>query len=208
MSAVLMCVATVLLGVDVGWQPLPKGGVEYIIQIEPGTVESLRPGEAIESSIPPEVRDVRAYRIVVGKEKLPKTLPAKSSEPATESPPKTPDLGTVGRSPLLSGAAPFMSPKPDKSSGAPSALPSNPGSKPLAGQQALYVEQSGDAAKSEPKQHLPASAEPEKSWPAFWAVLLGLFASLTGNVYLGWIFWDVRKRYQDVLTVCPQGSTS
>jgi hypothetical protein len=29
--------------------------------------------------------------------------------------------------------------------------------------------------------------------------LVGLFGSLSGNVYLGWLFWETRQRYRSVL---------
>ena len=82
MTAIAFFAAASLLGIDVGWQPTPDGGVEYIIQIPPQAIESLRAGEAIESDVPPEVlREMRTFRIVVGNKTLPRTLPA---HPAVE----------------------------------------------------------------------------------------------------------------------------
>jgi hypothetical protein len=68
----LMVVAALSLGVEVGWQPLAGGGFEYIVQIEPQMLESLRAGESIISEIPPELRGVRRYRLVVGTGPLPR----------------------------------------------------------------------------------------------------------------------------------------
>ncbi len=90
MSALMVCIAAAALGGEVGWQPLPKGGVEYIIRIEPKTVESLRKGEALESELPAEVRacDVRHIRIVAGRDPLPHELPpAPAANPVAPWPP-------------------------------------------------------------------------------------------------------------------------
>ena len=32
MCGTVLCVAAVALGINVGWQPLPDGGMEYVIQ--------------------------------------------------------------------------------------------------------------------------------------------------------------------------------
>ena len=78
----ILCVATVLLGIDAGWHSLPEGGVEYLIQIEPDTFDRLKSGdvETILSYIRPDVRaaDVRAIRISIGDKELPQDLPAAS----------------------------------------------------------------------------------------------------------------------------------
>ena len=42
MNATLLLVAATLFGVDVGWQKREDGGYEYIIQIEPEMLESLK----------------------------------------------------------------------------------------------------------------------------------------------------------------------
>jgi hypothetical protein len=85
MHALLLCVAAAAVG-DVGWQRMPEGGMQYIIQLDPQTLEALRAGEALESDIPPSAGDVRSYRIVVGAKKLPREAP-----PAPRA--ITPDVG-------------------------------------------------------------------------------------------------------------------
>jgi hypothetical protein len=63
------------LGVDVGWQPLDDGGVEYIIQLEPQALELLGNGDELRSDIPPFLRDkLTSYRIKVGTGELPREL--------------------------------------------------------------------------------------------------------------------------------------
>jgi hypothetical protein len=82
-AAWLLALAT--LGVDYGWQLDKDGQLEYIIQIPPTQLETLRDRpEGISSSIPPEVvRHVKRFRIVVGSEPLPKdplpTFPAEGN---------------------------------------------------------------------------------------------------------------------------------
>ena len=44
-----------------------------------------------------------------------------------------------------------------------------------------------------------ALTTPPRPWWALLLTLLGLFASLGGNVYLGWIAWESRRRYQSVI---------
>lgn len=68
----LILLAAAALGVDYGWQPNPGGGFEYIIQIEPELLDALRAGESLRSDLPPFMRDVRSYRIQVGRGEVPR----------------------------------------------------------------------------------------------------------------------------------------
>ncbi len=78
MNHLAAVLAACVLGIDVGWQPLPDGGVEYIIQIPPQTFEVLKPGEAVQSRVPSEVKDIRQCRVVIGRGTLPRQLPAQT----------------------------------------------------------------------------------------------------------------------------------
>src|SRR5512134_993989 len=73
--------------VDVGWQPTRDRGFEYILQIEPEVLESLRDGQEIISDIPPFLRGVRSYRIRVGTEPLPQEGVPPEIEPAESDTP-------------------------------------------------------------------------------------------------------------------------
>ncbi|MEX2114627.1 MAG: hypothetical protein WD845_15645 [Pirellulales bacterium] len=53
------------LGVEAGWQPLPEGGHEYTIQIEPSLVRLLESGNDVVSEVPSQI-DVRRFRIKLG----------------------------------------------------------------------------------------------------------------------------------------------
>ena len=153
MSPIALFMAVALMGAEVGWRPLPEGGVEYIIEISPDALDSLRSEQAaIQSDTLPDVRrEIRSFRIIVGNKKLTRELPLRPT-PAAEPP-----------------AQPVQS-----ASGA-STAPAN------------------------------ASAEsPQKPWPAHWLTAVALFASLAGNLFLGWIGWDARKRYRSLLPQ-PEG---
>jgi hypothetical protein len=66
MSPILVLLTSAALGVEVGWEPLPGGGHEYTIQLEPQMLDLLKKGhEEIFSEVPPEI-NVRRYRIKVG----------------------------------------------------------------------------------------------------------------------------------------------
>lgn len=74
--APVLLISWALLGIDAGWQSLPDGGVEYIIQIEPDIVESMtKDKREIVSEIPNFLKNVRSYRIRIGQEKLPHDIP-------------------------------------------------------------------------------------------------------------------------------------
>jgi hypothetical protein len=215
----IACIAAVLLGVDAGWQPLPEGGIEYIIQIEPQLLETLKSGEPIQSDVPSYVKDVRAYRIVVGTAKLPRELPpqveglgargeglgargegrgARGEGPAEQS-------SIINRqSPIGPGTAPPITPNP---------FEPTPGSKRIDARQADYLEPSaGDApgeSKSPSESQSPSEQEPareasppaaaEKPWTPLIVALFTLFGSLGANVYLGWITWYTRSRYRSLV---------
>ena len=66
MNPLLICVATATLGFQVGWERLPDGGMEYVIQLDAAAIEALRDGRSLHSAIPADAGEIRAYRIVMG----------------------------------------------------------------------------------------------------------------------------------------------
>jgi hypothetical protein len=56
--------------VTFGWQELPEGGIEYLVQVEPDLLDSFHK-EGFASDIPKGLRDIRRIRIVVGQGRLP-----------------------------------------------------------------------------------------------------------------------------------------
>lgn len=73
MHAVVPLLALTALGIDVGWEPAPAGGWDYIIQVEPEALDALARGVEIASDLPPEIRDVRSLRLRVGDRPVPRT---------------------------------------------------------------------------------------------------------------------------------------
>jgi hypothetical protein len=86
MSGLTMWTAAFLLSVDIGWRPYPGGGLEYIIQIEPHMLDSLKEGEDIQSVIPPNLGRVRAVRIAVGSAAVPRDAAAEETISNAASP--------------------------------------------------------------------------------------------------------------------------
>ncbi len=216
MCSNILCVTAVLLGIDAGWRPLPGGGVEYLIQIEPHVLATLESGTPIQSDIPPQVKDVRAYRITVGKEQLPRELPVPDNDSSGETKP------TAGNPPADPWLPPFSTPRikpgfPDgplllpgaSSAGSPpvpNILSPDPTGKPIAERQAVYVapadttpEPVSESAFDSPSDFGPLQDERAKPWPVLTVTLLGLFASLGGNAFLLWVAVGLRNRCRALL---------
>ncbi len=177
-----------IVGINVGWQPLPEGGMEYIIQLDPQTLEALKAGETIHSDVPPSAGEVRAYKIVSGTKKLPRINLAEANSPP---PAKLADRAQLPSNPTQTATA-------DQSSKFSSTPLPEAAQKPLIASPAAYLEQaesSSGSAVASPK-HAMEKEEPAKPWMPLIVTALGLFASFGGNVYLVWIFADLRRRYR------------
>ena len=72
MEVAMILMSALVWDVDFGWQLQDDGGLEYIIQIEPGMLDVLRDGEVIVSEIHPDATGVRQFRIQVGSQQLPR----------------------------------------------------------------------------------------------------------------------------------------
>jgi hypothetical protein len=234
----LACLAALALGIDVGWRPLSEGGVEYLIQIEPGLLESLQPGDAIASDLPPRLAgQVRSYRITVGTEELPRELPSASEAgaetespgaglgeteppgltpfPALPGPLSSPDDGTPGLSlppfeqPEPAGPGDVgepggagVQPRPWSDPPPPNLLPEVSAKRPMQADQAVFQVSNDEpkpAVDEETDQATAPAAGGGKPWAPLFVTLLGLFASLVANVYLGWTALDFRSRYQGLV---------
>ncbi len=72
-KAILLAALPSLFGfTDLGWQPAEEGGLEFVIQIEPELLDDLREGRAVVNEIPPDLRGIRRFRIVVGDQPIPR----------------------------------------------------------------------------------------------------------------------------------------
>ena len=190
MCGTVLLVAAVAVGIDVGWQPLPGGGVEYIIQIEPQMLESFEPGLLAASDVPPHLGQIRSYRIIVGTDDLPREDPpelVESAEPTEAAPGEF----TSGR-PI----DPFLG------SGAPQPLTPEPGTKPLPEIPAVFSEDSvAETGPRSTQADLEESLDQGSSepWLPLTITLAALFGAIGGMLYLGWIAWDYRSRYRALL---------
>lgn len=172
MSGAILAAIMLTVGVNYGWKQLPDGKFEYIIQIEPQLLDAMKDGEDIFSDLPPSFRGVRSFRIVVGT-----GMPPREGNPqAAEAPAAN------------SVTPPAASPKP---------LTPDPKSRPVQVDRADYLQVT--ASETGPQAPQAKEQEPRKPWPALALSLGGLLASVSGNLYLGWITWETRSRYRRLL---------
>jgi hypothetical protein len=179
MIRVPLLIAAAAFGSDVGWRPLPEGGTEYIIQLGPHELDALRRGRPVESDIPRSAGEVRAYRIIFGTAMLPREAP----------PPRSAYRAEAGSRPTYGSPASLAKPQEKARTAAPAARVAAAGSSGSAATTAGQANRGGRP-----------SAEPAKPWLWLSVTLLGLFASLGSNVYLGWIALDLWRRCRRLTT--------
>jgi len=201
MASTVLCLMTLTLGMDAGWRQLPDGGMEYIIQIEPDLLDTLRSGSEIISDIPPNLKDLRSYRITVGTGRLPRDVPIEP--PAEQSPPPEaqPADATAKSSPFGQDAPLFPW------THVPHTLPPSTDVHPLA----KFPEKLTSFAESpEVKANAPAgggnaeepaeAAEPETSGGVLSLTLAAVSALCVGGMlFVGWVAWDYRRQYHLLL---------
>jgi hypothetical protein len=93
MNTLLIYLAAATLGWQTGYQRLPDGGMEYIIQLDSAALDALRDGRPIASYIPSDIGEVRSFRILVGTGRPKREAPLERPAPpkAVEKPaPPTP----------------------------------------------------------------------------------------------------------------------
>ena len=79
MSPTLTCLALALVGVDVGYRPAANGGVDFVIHINPATLQALRPGQTSDLDVSRKARAMRASHFSITP--WPEKLPGKSLRP-------------------------------------------------------------------------------------------------------------------------------
>lgn len=210
MHPLMSLVAASAVSISAGWTRLPDGNYEYIIQIEPEAIASLVDGEEFISEVPPDAREVRSYRVRVGRQPLPR-----ESGPLTAAigPPPADTTLNLGPPPDAAQAAPNF--------GAPPAAPEITHRPPAAEPRHVGIhaeEPKGGDATAPPACHetdkvsAPSGAGPsaqktggegeepvKKMWAPLFGALLALFASVGGNVFLGWTAVNMRGRYKALL---------
>lgn len=186
MNALFILLAAATLGIDVGWERLPEGGMEYVIQLDGPELEALRAGAPIESDIPPGVGEIRSYRILLGKGKPRRDAPA-----GIDSRPTPPTI-------VVDPTVKQLSPQAAATSTAAS-----PGRRTgfEESQAAISPETSADNLGKN-------SRAPDRPWLPLTFTALALFASIGANVFLGWIAWESRRQCRErlgVLLSSPKG---
>ena len=190
MCGTMLCVAAVALGIDVGWQPLPDGGMEYVVQLEPRTVDLLRSGVEIPSDIPANLKDLRRLRITVGNASLARKMPAEAvSGPAFPTVPGGPlsRLSPKQRASHLFLDALFppyhpVSIRPPEAR--TEARPRTETARPL------------DEMRRQPAGERPFAEQPPVAWTLTVGALIGAVAAA---IFLAWIAWEYRIRYRRLL---------
>lgn len=182
-GSLLLAIAVSAVGGDVGWQPLPGGGSEYIIQIRPHLVDRLKEGIDITSDVPANVKNIRSCRITAGLAELPRIDEA----PVTTGP----EDDLKASDPLDAGV-----------NETPRALPWIDGAEDGV-QPAIFQ---GTQPKSETPRPAtePDGAEPAP--PSSWllaTLAISLMGTSTGMLFTGWTAWDYRSRYRRVLEKLP-----
>lgn len=197
MFAAMVLVAASAVGVEPGWEKLDGGGWRYYIQIDPENLKALAAGEPIESDIPPELWDIRSYRVVLGGRPVPR-------EPL-------PDISARPKGPVSPGAA-TVAGEPGRIGGGPSAAPFSegprlgwpgPGAPPTEGPAKStaspgFEEQTLARPRLEATEGTAATGQPEKPWLAMTIASSAAFGCFGGMLYAGWIAWDYRRRYRQL----------
>lgn len=188
MNALLVCMAVATLGIDCGWRRLPEGGLEYIIQIEPQTLDAIRAGQPIHSDIASNLSDIRSYCIMVGTKPLPRDpLPEKTASAnqmaaitqehqVTLPPNKTPPENPPQKLPVAATSKPLAEPSTDGA-----------------------ATSAAEPSTADANAALSDAEESAKPWLPLTLTLFGLFASFGGNMFLGWLVWDLRRRCRSLL---------
>jgi hypothetical protein len=215
MYGTMLCAAVALLGVKYSVQPLPGGGSEYVIQLEPLAIDSLKAGSELRSDIPSaDLRDLRAFRIMM----IPGAASGAPTPPAARSTqlPTAPS-GSIPLPRVDVGHLPndYRAPAVKPASGplkAPAPLPSVVDTKPLAGQKASFLQpepppsakkpdsEKKTEKKSETKIEPTPEPEPSKDYPLLTVTLAATtIGSFSGMMFFGWVAHDYRSRYRTLL---------
>jgi hypothetical protein len=166
MCGMFVCLAASMAGAGISGstQPLPGGGIEYVVQLEPLAVRSLQWTD-LQSAVPADIRDIRSVRIIMVGQRpaLPRPSPPAGESPQT-MPTSSAAISTPGsgeeRGPpaALSPASPLPRPVEDP----PLAPIPPPGPDlvphPSPGTAASFARETKESATSPPPIPAPAQA--------------------------------------------------
>ncbi|WP_147274151.1 hypothetical protein [Bremerella cremea] len=88
MYAACLLITSAVLGVDYGYQVTDQGQLEYVVQIEPEAIDSLKAGHPIQVGLPPGSERIQVFRVQVGTDELSKVVPASYQKPVKEIEPE------------------------------------------------------------------------------------------------------------------------
>jgi hypothetical protein len=108
---------------DAGWRPRAEGGMEFLIQIEPERFAELWNDQMVEGRFPPGLSDLRSYRIIVGRARLPQEPSAEQLEAAAR---RTAPLLTMPPMPSPTPTEPHKPARPTETAVTPSAPAAQP----------------------------------------------------------------------------------
>lgn len=188
------------VGVDYGYEPIEgTDGIRYIILIEPEMLDALRNGTPVGSMIVPEVRGrIQAFQIVTSG-KLSKEIPPPTSPPAEPTSLKLPGPAESAI-PNETAAPPKFDwpPLTDLGPSEPRLLPPDTGKVVQAsGEDRLQLDgPSGTVNTLDPEVLKTAESEPWYLLPLASLVAVG---SSIGMFFFGWLTFDYRSRYLELL---------
>ncbi|HEX4130065.1 MAG TPA: hypothetical protein VHZ24_08475 [Pirellulales bacterium] len=196
MNTAALLVALSTVGIDYGWEPADGGGIQYIVQIDPRMFDAMKNGGAVSSDLPQIPGGIRGYRVVVGTGPLPH-----QGEPLPQEPAGGPALApsaTTPTQPSIEAAPPANA----EASSSPSAQRTFAPAESIAPPSAAVAMTTPKPTLDEPHSttaaaHVdhPVGQSSPLAEKAALLTLIGLFASLGGNVYLGLVTWTQRLRF-------------
>ncbi len=201
MHAIVLGATLSLIGIETGWRPLPGGGVEYTIQVNPREADILLREKGFSSDVPPHLRDVRVFQVKIGTDVLDQIDPPKQrasgTRPAEALPFGSGTQGQSGKRPWRMGNP--TEPPPDATAKSKREI------QRAAGEEgkglSLFEKKPDDDKRGKGGKATAAEDESEPSGGSWWplTLVLALLGSFGGNLYLGWITWETRNRYRTLL---------
>jgi hypothetical protein len=91
MNILLACIAA-SLGWQTGYERLPEGGMEYIIQLDAPAIDALQRGQPIGSYLPSDIGQVRSFRVVMGTGRPKREAPWPAAPPKAVEKPAAPKI--------------------------------------------------------------------------------------------------------------------